>query len=236
MSSTSPANTQPDVGVLVAAAGKGQRAGDGEPKQFRPIAGIPMLLRALRPFAQHPRVREIVVALPAAVAERPPSWLESVAGQRLRLVAGGATRSASVRAALDALGLECKIVLVHDAARPFVSIDTIGAVIQAAGDVGVVPALPVTDTLKRGDVATGRVVATLDRTGLWRAHTPQGFPRAMLDEAYRQVSDEAAAGLTDESALVEAAGFPVRLVPDSGSNIKITTANDFAIAEVLASR
>ncbi len=114
---SSPADLQPDVGVVVVAAGAGVRAGPGEPKQFRPILGVPMLLRALRPFTGHPAVRQVIVALPPGYAERPPEWLGKLRGDRLRLVPGGAQRADSVRAGLDALPADSAIILVHDAAR-----------------------------------------------------------------------------------------------------------------------
>ncbi len=224
-----------DVGVLIAAAGRGERVGLGTPKQFRPIRGVPMLLRAVRPFARHPRVREIVVALPPQVATNPPDWLGEVAGNRLRLVAGGEARADSVRAALHALSEACTIVLIHDAARPFVSPEVVDAVIaEAATGVGVVPAIAVSDTLKRA-AHDRHVTETVDRTDLWRAQTPQGFPRDMIEDVFRRAADGVAAGATDEASLAEAHGFPVALVPGSGRNVKVTTEEDFDMAEVLAS-
>jgi 2-C-methyl-D-erythritol 4-phosphate cytidylyltransferase len=232
MSPTSAAGSPPDVGVLLPAAGRGERAGGGPLKQFRPVAGIPMLLRAIRPFAGHPRVRHIVVALPAEHASEPPAWLAPVLGQRLTVVAGGSTRAASVRAALAALAPPCRIVLVHDAARPFVSAEEIDGVIEAAEQgMGAVAAIPVSDTLKRA--TDGRhVTATEPRAGLWRALTPQGFPRALLEAAYRAAGSDPDA--TDDAALVEATGGRVVLVPGRTTNIKVTTADDFALAEALA--
>jgi 2-C-methyl-D-erythritol 4-phosphate cytidylyltransferase len=231
MSPTSPAASRPDVGVLLPAGGRGERAGRGLPKQFRPIAGVPMLLRAIRPFAAHPRVRAIVVALPADAAEQPPTWLAPLVGDHLRVVPGGTTRAASVRAALSALDPQCAIVLVHDAARPFVATGEIDAVIAAAEQgSGAVAAIPVSDTLKRS--ADGRrITATEPRHGLWRALTPQGFPRTLLENAYRTADDLEA---TDDAALVEAAGGTVVLVPGRTTNIKVTTADDFAVAEAMA--
>ncbi len=234
MSGTSRAGLQPDVGVLLAAGGVGERAGTAGPKQLHLIAGVPMLLRSVRPFAQHPRVGPIIVALPESVVKQPPAWLESLASDRLRLVAGGATRGESVRLALEALEDAVDIVLVHDAARPFVERDTIDAVLGVAVTCGAVPALPVTDTLKMCDSEAGEVVETVDRARLWRAQTPQGFPREMLRQAYERTEASAVASYTDEAALVQAAGFQVRLVPDLASNIKITTATDLALAELLA--
>jgi len=232
MSPTSPPASPPDVGVLLPAAGKGERAGGDGPKQFRAIAGVPLLLRAIRPFASHSRVREIVVALPAQQAATPPDWLATVAGERLRIVAGGATRADSVRLALEALDPACTIVLVHDAARPFVSVAEIDGVIVAAEQgAGALAAVPVSDTLKRS--RDGRVVdATAPRAGLYRALTPQGFPRALLAAAYAAAGD--ALDATDDAALVEAAGGRVLLVPGRTTNIKVTTPEDFVLAEALA--
>ncbi len=226
----------PVVGIIIAAAGRSERVGPGDPKQFRPIGGIPMLLRSIRPFAQHRLVRDIVVALPSVFVDKPPQWLAPVSNGRLRLVAGGDTRALSVRAALRALDPSCTVVLVHDAARPFVSQDTIDAVIGVASrGVGAVPGVAVQDTLKRADGA--RVTETVDRRGVWQAHTPQGFPREILEDAFAKAGDSAlGGGATDESALVEAAGYVVELVPDRPTNIKITTPEDFHLAEALASR
>jgi len=232
MCPTLPADSPPDVGVLVPAAGRGERAGAGLPKQFRPIAGVPMLLRAIRPFAQHPRVRMIVVALPPESAKTPPEWLAPLLGDRLRVVAGGATRATSVRCALAALMPECRLVLVHDAARPFVSQAEIDGVIAAAErGTGALAAIPVSDTLKQS--ADGhRVTTTASRAGLWRALTPQGFPRSLLEQAYAAAGDTLDA--TDDAGIVEAAGGTVVLVPGRTTNLKITTPEDFAMAEALA--
>src|SRR5690242_9047985 len=103
MSATSRDSSPPDVGVVIPAGGAGERAGPGGPKQFRAVAGVPLLLRSLRPFTSHPRVREIVIALPDAHVQNPPPWLASLVSERLRLVAGGVTRAASVAAGLHAL-------------------------------------------------------------------------------------------------------------------------------------
>ena len=210
------------------AAGTGVRAGPGEPKQFRPIAGVPMLLRALRPFTSHPDVAQVVVALPPGYAERPPEWLPRLGGERLVLAPGGAHRALSVVAGLRALGAACAIVLVHDAARPFVSRETIDAVIaRARRGVGAVAGAPLTDTVKQ--VLDGfRVTGTVPRDALWRAQTPQGFPRRMITEAYQRLDDPAA--VTDDAEVCERAGFPVEVVADTPHNFKVTTADDFRIA------
>lgn len=230
---TSGAGSQPDVGVVLVAAGAGQRAGPGEPKQFRPILGVPMLLRALRPFTSHPEVGHVAVALPPAYVERPPEWLAKLGGGRLVMVGGGATRADSVRAGLAALPGLLAVVLVHDAARPFVSRATIDAVIaRARAGVAAVAAVPMGDTVKEVDEA-GRVTRTVARERLWRAQTPQGFPRTMLTAAYAQRGSDPDFP-TDDAMLCERAGFPVEVVADTAHNLKITTPEDFRMAEALA--
>ena len=231
---SSPAASPPDVGVVVVAAGAGVRAGPGEPKQFRPIFGVPMLLRALRPFTSHPAVRHVVVVLPPAYVERPPEWLGKLRGERLALVAGGAQRAESVRAGLAALPPDAAVILVHDAARPFVGRDTIDVVIaRARGGVGAVAAVPVGDTLKEvTDIGGTRIARTVARERMWRAQTPQGFPRPMLEAAYAGPASEPAP--TDDGEVCERAGFPVEVVTDSPHNLKVTTSDDFRIAEALA--
>lgn len=239
---SSPVGSLPDVGVVIVAAGAGVRAGPGEPKQFRPILGVPMLLRALRAFTGHPEVRQVIVALPPGYADRPPEWLGKLRGERLGLVPGGAQRVDSVRAGIEALSDDSTVVLVHDAARPFVSRGTIDAVIaRARAGVGAVAAVPASDTLKEvGQGAhrpTPRITRTVDRERIWRAQTPQGFPRRMLLDAYAQLGSSVNGGApppSDDAEVCERAGFPVELVPDSPYNVKITTADDFRIAEALA--
>jgi 2-C-methyl-D-erythritol 4-phosphate cytidylyltransferase len=218
-----------------------------------------MLLRALRPFTAHPEVRHVVAVLPPGYADRPPEWLGKALGQRLTVVAGGAQRADSVRAGLEALPPGIAVVLVHDAARPFVSRGTIDAVIaRARAGVGAVAAVPTSDTLKEIGQGTHhrptpRIARTIDRERIWRAQTPQGFPRQMLSDAYAQLgsgaggaggagggggggaaSPNGSAVPSDDAEVCERAGFPVELVPDSPYNVKITTADDFRIAEALA--
>lgn len=193
-----------------------------------------MLLRAIRPFSSHERVRHIVVALSQPYATHPPKWLADVVGERLVLVPGGKTRAHSVKAALDALAPECCVVLVHDAARPFVTREIIDSIIGRV-DAGVcaIAAVSVSDTIKRSEPDGYRVVETVDRATLWRALTPQGFPRDVLAKAY-DGSGNSLERFTDDAALVEAAGFEVHLVPDDPSNIKLTTTQDFVMAEAIS--
>lgn len=140
-----------------------------------------------------------------------------------------------MRAGLGALRSECTIVLVHDGARPFLDRRVIDAVIgYARRGEGAVPAVPLSDTLKEVSIEDPtRIVRTRPRARLWRAQTPQGFPRPVLEEAHSRAA-HAGHRATDDAALVEAMGVPVRLVPDFGSNIKITTPEDLALAELLA--
>ncbi len=203
----------------------------GVPKQYRSLAGIPMLLRSLRPFASHPDAAHVVIALPAADASAPPEWLAAALSDSLSVVAGGADRAASVAAGLAALPPACRIVVVHDAARPLVERDVIDGVIAAArGGSGAIAAIPLGDTLKEAD-ADGRVVRrTVPRDHLWRAQTPQAFPRELLTAAHRAAAADGVAG-TDDAALVERLGAEVRLVRDSPRNLKVTTTEDLELAE-----
>lgn len=222
-----------DVGVLLVAGGRGERAGAGQLKQFRDLAGVPLLLRSLRPFARHPDVIHVVIALPAEHAASPPEWLAGLRGPAVTIVAGGPERAESVRNALAALPPGAAIVLVHDAARPFVGDEVISAVIAAARDTGAaLVAVPLADTLKQSDEAGTVVRGTLPRQALWRAQTPQGFRRDLLEAAHAA----APPGATDDAMLVEATGATVRLVPDSSLNFKVTTGDDFALAEAWAAR
>lgn len=221
-----------DVGVIVVAAGRGTRLGAAIPKQYLALGGVPMLLRALRPFASHPEVAHTVVVLPPADASAPPGWLAELLGGAVSVAAGGAERRDSVIRGLAALPGACTTVLVHDAARPFVDQATISAVVAAArhGE-GALPALPVGDTLKEAD-AEGRVVRTVPREGLYLAQTPQGFPRAVLEEAHARARHEEGVA-TDDALLVERLGVRVRVLPGSARNFKITTEDDLWIAERL---
>lgn len=226
------------MGVVVVAAGKSERLGGQVPKQFRSVAGVPLLLRAVRPFLSHPDVLEVIAVLPSAQVLAPPAWLADLLGERLRAVAGGAVRMDSVEAGLRALGAGCTIVLVHDGARPFPEPAVIDHVIAAARHgTGAVAAVPVTDTLKEAEPpalgAFGHVIRTVARDRLWRAQTPQGFPRPMLVEAFK-AARAAGYSATDDAALVERTGGPVVLVHDVSTNLKVTTPEDLRLAEAIA--
>ena len=221
-----------DVGVVVVAAGRGERLG-GTPKQYREIAGVPMLLRSIRPFVAHPDVARVVVVLRPDDAGAPPAWLAQLIGGALDVVAGGTERTDSVRAGLAALPPACEVVLVHDAARPFVGREVIDAVIaEARAGRSAIAAVPVSDTLKEASADGRTVERTLPRDRLWRAQTPQGFPRRVLEAAHAAAGGQPAA--TDDAALIERSGGTVCLIPDSPRNFKVTTAEDLAAAELWA--
>lgn len=222
-----------DVGVIVVAAGRGERLGTAVPKQFLQLDGVPVLLRALRPFTAHPDVRNTVLVLPEEQAAEPPGWLRELPGDSLRITAGGATRRASVAAGLRLLPEECGTIIVHDGARPFPPRDAIDQCIAAARDGrSAVTAIPVADTIKRAD-DFGRILGTVERAGLWHAQTPQGFPRDVLLAAHA-AADNAGVDATDDAGLVERIGGRVELIPGDGRNIKITTMADLDYAIWLA--
>jgi 2-C-methyl-D-erythritol 4-phosphate cytidylyltransferase len=194
-----------------------------------------MVLRALRPFTSHPDVRHVVLVLPPADASNPPAFLPASSAKVFTITAGGRHRGDSVRSGLSALSPDCKVVLVHDAARPFVDRAVIDQVIRhARAGEGAVPAVQVSDTLKEATAADGTLIRrTRPRARLWRAQTPQGFPRAVLERAHARAARYGHRA-TDDAALVEALGISVRLVPDSYRNLKVTTQEDLALAELLA--
>jgi len=230
-------NASADAGAIIVAGGVGTRASssaNGEPKQYREISGVRMLLRAVRPFASHPRVGPIVVVLPEADAASPPAWLAPLLSDRLTVTAGGETRQESVAKGLARLAPEARLVLVHDAARPFADGELIDRVLDVASlGAAAVPAVPVSDTIKETDTA-GLVTRSLPRERLVAVQTPQAFPRQMLETAHQRARSDAGAAASDDAMLCERLGYPVRVVPGSPRNLKVTTPQDFAIAEALA--
>jgi 2-C-methyl-D-erythritol 4-phosphate cytidylyltransferase len=195
-----------------------------------------LLLRALRPFARHPRVGPIVVVLPPEDAAAPPPWLRELLSERLLVAAGGEVRQQSVANGLARLPAGPALVLVHDAARPFVEAELIDRVLAVAAlGAAAVPGLPLADTVKETDAA-GLVVRTVPRERLVAVQTPQAFPRAMLETAHQRARSgaEPAAAASDDAALCERLGHPVRVVAGSARNFKLTTPEDFALAEALA--
>lgn len=222
-----------DVGVVIVAAGSGSRTGSEQLKQFRWVAGKPMLLHSIQLFQARSDVCMVVAVLPKRYAGDPPPWIFQSDISRLLIGVGGGQRGTSVRSGLDDLPPEARIVVIHDAARPLVLDETVDAVIAAARrGTAAVAALPEVDTLKRV-AEDGHVIETVDRSGLWRAQTPQAFPRDMIDEVTRRANREGIVA-TDDAALCERFGFPVVIVPGSERAMKITTEADFARAEALS--
>ena len=220
------------IAALIVAAGRGSRAGGDVPKQYVAIGGAPVLWHTLHGFDSLPAITDVLVVIhpddDAHYRSSVPVDVRKLWPPQL----GGATRQDSVRAGLEALlPMKPDLVLIHDAARPFVSPDTITSVIDAlTTHPGAIAAVPLADTLKRA--GTGGIISgTVDRKGLWRAQTPQGFHFDAILKAHR---DAAAAGrrdFTDDAAIAEWAGMPVALVEDSAENIKLTTAEDIAAAD-----
>jgi 2-C-methyl-D-erythritol 4-phosphate cytidylyltransferase len=222
-----------DVGVVIVAAGSGTRTGSAELKQFRWVAGKPALLHSVQAFMARPDVALVVVVLPKAYAADPPPWLFQCDVDRLLVSVGGAARHESVVSGLEDLPEEVEIAVVHDAARPLVTDETIARVIEEARrGHGAIAALPVVDTLKEVDDA-GRIVRTVDRARLWRAQTPQAFPRALLEAAHVAARRDGV-GATDDAALVERLGGTVVVVRGSERAMKITEPGDFERADLLS--
>lgn len=217
--------------AVVVAAGRSERM-DGRDKLAANLAGKPVLAWSLAALAASPIVERIVLVRTAEQADEPrPDWMP---GKVTAIVAGGARRQESVAAGIRALdpgaGAGRRVLLVHDGARPLVSPRLVDAVARAAAEHGAaIPVLPVAETLKRldGDLVAG----TIDRVGAATAQTPQGVRWDVLRQALARVAPEDAAELTDEAALLEAAGIAVHAVPGEAANLKITRADDLALAE-----
>ncbi len=222
-----------DVGVIIVAGGSGSRAGGDELKQFRWIAGKPMLLHSLQLVQQREDVGMVVVVLPYEHVGDPPPWLFQCDTERLLLSVGGRERSDSVRNGLEDLSDESEIVVIHDAARPFATMPMFDAVVrEARSGNGAAPGLTVVDTLKSvGD--DGTVLQTVDRGGLVRIQTPQAFPRAMIERAHSEARRDGVHA-TDDAALCERIGMRVVVVLGSERAMKVTTDADFARAEALS--
>ncbi|HSM08315.1 MAG TPA: 2-C-methyl-D-erythritol 4-phosphate cytidylyltransferase [Gemmatimonadota bacterium] len=220
------------IGAVIVAGGTGSRVG-GPPKQFREVGGRPMLGWSCARFTRHPEVEQIVVVVPGAIATDPPAWLRRL---DVRLTAGGATRRASVRAGLAALP-DVDVVLIHDAARPFVSAELVGRLARAAREGPVIPVLALPDTIKRmrpaeGGGSSDRIEATFDRDLLRAAQTPQAFPLELIRRLHEAAASEGIEP-TDDADLCERAGVEVRTVPGERLAFKITHADDLAMAEWL---
>ena len=221
-----------ETAVVIVAAGRGTRAGSADvPKQYRPVGGTPVLERTLRTFVEHPRVDQVVTVIHGDDRDRFSAVASDFPDKLLGPIIGGATRQDSVRAGLEGLSERRPAnVLIHDAARPFADAALIGRVIAALdSNDGAIPALPVTDTLKKAQ--EGRISATVERAGLWRAQTPQGFRFGKLYEAHEAARRAEKTDFTDDSAIAEWHGLDVVLVEGAEANVKLTTNEDFETAE-----
>lgn len=220
------------VTAIIAAAGEGRRLGAALPKQLLDIGGRTILERSVAAFADHDRVDEVIVVLPAALAAAPPEWLAaSRPAPRLRIVAGGERRQDSVANAFDRVAAHSDVVLVHDAARPFVSTELISRAIDAAVEHGAaIVALPARDTVKRVEAAGGHpvITGTIPRDTVYLAQTPQAFRRDVLRAAV--ALGRSGVDATDEAMLAEQAGHRVHVVDGDPANVKITTSGDLEAA------
>jgi 2-C-methyl-D-erythritol 4-phosphate cytidylyltransferase len=229
---TAQLSVRGDVAILVPAAGQGVRLGPGGPKALRVLADAPLLVHAVRRLSAAPCAGHVVVAAPAGEVEAVRALLAPVVAAPvvLEVVAGGATRQASVAAALAVVPDSYDLVLVHDAARalaPSELFERVAAAVRS-GHPAVVPVLPVSDTIKEVD-ATGHVMGTVDRSVLRMVQTPQGFRRSVLISAHAAAVDEH----TDDAGLAEKIGVPVLTIPGDEAALKITRPFDLAVAELL---
>ncbi|MEU3722152.1 2-C-methyl-D-erythritol 4-phosphate cytidylyltransferase [Streptomyces sp. NPDC031705] len=230
--------------AVIPAAGRGVRLGPGAPKALRALGGTPMLIHAVRAMARSRAVALVVVVAPPDGAAEVRHLLDEHAlpdRTEVLVVPGGDTRQESVRAGLDALPADITSVLIHDAARPLVPVDTVDAVVEAVrgGAPAVVPALPLADTVK--EVEPGPpgepepVVATPERARLRAVQTPQGFDLATLLRAHEAIA-VSGEGATDDAGMVERTGVTVVTVPGHEEAFKVTRPLDLVLAEAVLAR
>jgi 2-C-methyl-D-erythritol 4-phosphate cytidylyltransferase len=213
--------------ALIVAAGRGERLGLDRPKALVTLAGRPLLEWSVTALQAVAEISAIVVALPAAALDVAPAGTVAVAG--------GGVRSESVREALAAAPAD-EMVIVHDAARPLATPELFTralAELSQTGSDAVIAAIPVSDTIKQVGEDGRTVAATLERGRLWAVQTPQVFRREALQAALAEASDADLAAATDDAWLIERAGGSVRVVPGDPSNIKVTTATDLRLAELI---
>ena len=219
------------VTAIIVAAGKGERLAAGADKPFIKLNGRPIVSYSLSLFEGITEISSIILVVSG---ERMAEAAALVARRSLNkvkeIVVGGAVRQESVSNGLEALPLATRTVLIHDAARPLISKDTVVQLISIGKKIAVIPVLPVSDTLK--EVKGGCVLRTLDRRHFYMVQTPQVFPREVILTAYRQAKRFGTVG-TDDAALAEAAGFPVQTIEGERAKIKITYPEDLLYAELL---
>ncbi len=219
--------------ALVVAGGRGARMGGGIPKQFLRLGKLPLLVHALLVFQRSRRISQIVLVVPKGFGGRAEALVgKHCLGKVVRVVVGGKERQDSVLLGLRTVPPDTDIVLIHDAARPGVTRNLVEGPIRRLlrKKEGVLVAIPVADTLKR--VEKGIVIATLDRSVLWRAQTPQVFPYPGILQAYERAEREAFRA-TDDAAIYQWAGGRVSIFPGEETNLKVTTRQDLRLARVL---
>jgi 2-C-methyl-D-erythritol 4-phosphate cytidylyltransferase len=220
------------VSAIIPAAGSGKRMGGGTAKQFLPLRGEPVLVHTVRLLSRCPLVDEIVIAAHDTETTRA---LVGAFPKVTHIVPGGAERQDSVWAGLQAVHSRPRIICVHDAARPLLPPQVLESVLRAAAEhPAQVVAVPLKDTVKVAG-PDGVVTATPDRAGLWAVQTPQVFWAEAMVAAYAKARAEGFVG-TDDASLVERLGMPVRIHPGSHENLKLTTPEDFLLAEAILER
>lgn len=225
------------ISAIILAAGRGERAGSSGPKQYQLLNGEAIICQTVQRFFDHSEIAPIVVVIHEDDRELAKIALKRF-GNDIKLVVGGATRQLSTLAGLEYLAaFSPDFVHIHDAARPFITSKILDGIHQnLSAESGSIIGVPISDTLKRVD-DNNMIIATVRRDGLFGAQTPQTFPFSLIYHAHKDANDKGHNGFTDDSAIAEAYGIPMKLLPGSPENIKITWPEDFNRAEqVLASQ
>ena len=221
------------VGAIIVAAGSGLRF--GERKQFKKLGTKPLYLYSLQKFIDCNFINEIVLVVPKDLKNTISNEVSKIS-PRINVVEGGKLRQDSVLFGIKGLSDNCDIICVHDAARPFISVDLINKTVSACeNNAGAVVAIPSNDTVKEIDTDNNRIKRTIPRETIWLAQTPQAFHRGQLREALLYAKDNEIKA-TDEAALLESLDYTIVVVEGSGDNFKITTSNDWKFAELMVER
>lgn len=222
------------VNAVIVAAGKGERMGTALPKPFLAMAGVPLIVRTLRSLGRSVFIRKIILVVAAEREQYCQALLDQYGpfDTAVSLAHGGPERQDSVRFGLAALDPDCDIVVIHDAARPFVTVDIVERSIMSAAEYGAaLVAIPARDTIKRVN-AEQMVIETVPRHDLWLAQTPQTFRVALIRDAHSR-AQALGMTMTDDAALLEWAGGGVKIVAGDARNFKITTPEDLQLAEAI---
>lgn len=223
-------NREYKIGAIIVAAGSGLRF--GERKQFKKLGAKPLYLYSLQKFIDCNLIDEIVLVVPKDLHGAISNEASKLSPQ-INVVEGGKLRQDSVLAGIEGLSVNCDIICVHDAARPFVSVDLIQKTIKACeNNDGAVAAIPSNDTVKEINTNNNHIKKTIPREAIWLAQTPQVFHRSQLNEAMHYAKNNKIQ-VTDESTLLESLEYSIVVVEGSGDNFKITTLNDWKRAELL---